>query len=56
MNSTAEDLGAAGRDVAYGYGLVRAFEAWQYLGGGGGGGGTLAVTVTTSEGSIPIRD
>jgi serine protease len=37
MNTTALDLGAAGRDNAYGYGLVQAYAAWQYLGGGGGG-------------------
>lgn len=33
---TAVDLGDAGRDSAYGYGLVQAYDAWQYLGGGGG--------------------
>ncbi|MBW6466962.1 MAG: S8 family serine peptidase [Brevefilum sp.] len=37
MNATAFDLGAAGRDNAYGYGLVQAYDAWVYLGGGGGG-------------------
>jgi subtilisin family serine protease len=35
MNATAKDLGAAGRDVHYGYGLVQAYEALVYLGGGG---------------------
>jgi len=42
LNSTAADLGAAGRDVAYGYGLVQASDAVAFLGqdcGGGGGGG-----------------
>jgi len=46
LDNTAEDLGAAGRDNAYGYGLVRAKAADDYLqangcgstGGGGGGG------------------
>lgn len=33
LNSTALDLGAAGRDVAYGYGLVQAAAAIDYLGG-----------------------
>ncbi|MRR31553.1 hypothetical protein EG834_14780, partial [bacterium] len=28
---TAHDLGTAGRDNAYGYGLVQAFDAYQYL-------------------------
>ena len=36
LTATAFDLGAAGRDVAYGYGLVQAYDAWVYLGGGGG--------------------
>ncbi|SDK64975.1 S8 family serine peptidase [Microbulbifer yueqingensis] len=51
MNATAEDLGVAGRDDAYGYGLVQAKAAFDYLaanactgsnpgsGGGTGGGG-----------------
>lgn len=34
MTSTALDLGAAGRDVAYGYGLVQAKAALDFLGGG----------------------
>ena len=43
--ATAEDLGDAGRDTSYGYGLVQASDAVNYLstngcdGGGGGGGG-----------------
>ena len=44
MAATAEDLGPAGRDVAYGYGLVQAADALSLLStncaGGGGGGGT----------------
>lgn len=42
LTGTALDLGAAGRDVAYGYGLVQACDALEALGGqcGGGGGGT----------------
>ncbi|MEX2961856.1 S8 family serine peptidase [Microbulbifer sp. TYP-18] len=49
LDATAEDLGAAGRDNAYGYGLVQAKAAFDYLaanacsgsnpGGGSGGGG-----------------
>ncbi|MCW8127414.1 S8 family serine peptidase [Microbulbifer halophilus] len=51
LNATAEDLGDAGRDNAYGYGLVRAVDAVNYLsanactgtnpddGGSGPGGG-----------------
>jgi serine protease len=35
MQATALDLGPAGRDNAYGYGLVQASAALQYLGGGG---------------------
>lgn len=37
LASTAVDLGAAGRDVAYGYGLVQAKAAIDYLTGGGSG-------------------
>ena len=49
MAATAEDLGAAGRDSSYGYGLVRAKAAFDYLdaalnGGGGGGGETCTPT------------
>jgi hypothetical protein len=50
LQQTAEDLGPAGRDAAYGYGLVKASDAVAQLtalgcggsggGGGGGGGGT----------------
>jgi serine protease len=36
LTSTALDLGAAGRDVNYGYGLVQAFDATEALLGGGG--------------------
>lgn len=45
MNESAKPLGAAGRDNAYGYGLVQASTALDlllsvgYCGGGGGGGG-----------------
>ncbi|HOU11661.1 MAG TPA: S8 family serine peptidase [Anaerolineae bacterium] len=38
LTATALDLGAAGRDVYYGYGLVQACSALQYLGGQCGGG------------------
>lgn len=37
MTGTALDLGAAGRDVYYGYGLVQTFDATEALLGGGGG-------------------
>lgn len=36
LNATAEDLGAAGRDSSFGYGLVRARAALDHLNGGGG--------------------
>ncbi len=43
LDSTAKDLGATGRDNAYGFGLVQAadavFELGDDCGGGGGGGG-----------------
>jgi len=37
MNQSALDLGDAGRDNAYGYGLVQAADAWNLLGGSGTG-------------------
>jgi subtilisin family serine protease len=37
LTATAVDLGTAGRDVAYGYGLVQAKAAIDYLTGGTGG-------------------
>jgi serine protease len=37
MTSTAEDLGAAGRDNSFGHGLVRTANAIAALAGGGGG-------------------
>ena len=39
LQATAIDLGSAGRDNSFGYGLVQAAEAVAYLGGGSGGGG-----------------
>jgi subtilisin family serine protease len=39
LNSTAEDLGSAGRDNAYGYGLVQATAASDYLASQSCGGG-----------------
>jgi subtilisin family serine protease len=47
MNNTALDLGAAGRDNAYGYGLVQAMDAYNSLDGGSGGTITLAVAGRT---------
>ncbi len=50
MTSTAKDLGAAGRDNAYGYGLVQAKAALTALQNGGGGTtGTLSAAVTTNK-------
>lgn len=40
LDATAEDLGSAGRDVAYGYGLVQARAASDYLATNGCGGST----------------
>jgi subtilisin family serine protease len=39
LNVTAQDLGTAGRDTSYGWGLIQAKAALDYLNGGGGGGG-----------------
>lgn len=43
LSATAEDLGVAGRDTSYGYGLVQAADAIAYLGGGGGTTPTISV-------------
>jgi serine protease len=58
LNTTAEDLGTAGRDSSFGYGLVRAKAAFDYLalngcggGGGGGGGGTCSAKGATCSSS-----
>ena len=40
LQQTAEDLGTAGRDTSYGFGLVRAKNAITSLAGSGGGTGT----------------
>jgi serine protease len=39
LQLTAEDLGAAGRDTSFGFGLIRAKAALDYLAGSGSGGG-----------------
>ncbi|MDI3284130.1 S8 family serine peptidase [Polyangium sp. 15x6] len=47
LTSTAEDLGAAGRDVNFGFGLVRAKNALDALLGGSGGGPTCGTSGAT---------
>ncbi|KAF0106149.1 MAG: cold-active alkaline serine protease [Anaerolineaceae bacterium] len=47
LTATAEDLGAAGRDVYYGYGLVQAKDALDYLASGT----TVAVYVADLDGT-----
>lgn len=66
LTSTAEDLGATGRDTSYGFGLVRAKAALDALaaavGGGGGGADTTppvisnvtAVVTNAKNGSFEI--
>jgi subtilisin family serine protease len=60
LTSTAMDLGTAGRDNAYGFGLVQAFDALTALtgsgGGGGGGGDDVPMHVEALNGtSIPVN-
>ena len=43
LQQTAQDLGTAGRDNSYGYGLVQAKAAIDALTGGGGGGTAMSV-------------
>lgn len=49
LTSTALDLGAAGRDTSYGYGLVRAKAAIDSLAGGGGGDTTPPVITNVTS-------
>lgn len=55
MNNTALDLGTAGRDNTYGFGLVQAASALASLGGGGPA-PALAVAVTTNKSSYINRE
>jgi serine protease len=47
LRDTAQDLGAAGRDDYYGYGLVQAKAAIDALTGGGGGNNPPSVSITS---------
>jgi len=52
LQKSAQDLGAAGRDTSYGFGLVQARAALNYLNGSGGGSTdtiTLDVTKRTTN-------
>lgn len=52
LQQTAEDLGAAGRDVYFGFGLVRAKNAITALTSGGGGSNALHVGAMTATKSV----
>jgi subtilisin family serine protease len=54
LNATAEDLGTAGRDNAYGYGLVQAAAALDFLVNGGPGGITLSANGYKVKGAHTI--
>lgn len=64
LTSTAKDLGASGRDNAYGYGLVQAKAAITALAASTGGGGgsssptcsVTSITYSTSGGKTGTRD
>ncbi|PKO06433.1 MAG: peptidase S8 [Chloroflexi bacterium HGW-Chloroflexi-3] len=61
LTASALDLGAAGRDNAYGYGLVQAKAALDYLAGGDPPpppppSGTMVLTVTTFKTVYAIND
>ena len=49
INKTAQDLGTAGRDTKFGFGLVQTKAALDYLAGNGGGGGTEPPPSNTSK-------
>ncbi len=57
LQATAQDLGAAGRDNAYGYGLVQAKAAFDYLAAnpcGGGGGPVDGAPVISNVYSVKV--
>ena len=64
LTQTAQDLGAAGRDTQFGYGLVQALDAVEHVLGGGGGEepppadaaptGLAAAHLGTSKGKLVI--
>ena len=49
LQKSAEDLGAAGRDTSYGFGLVRAKAAFDYLNGGGSTPPPAAITLSVAK-------
>lgn len=58
LDATAQDLGAVGRDTAYGYGLVQAKAAFDYLTANGcvpGGGGTGTAPVISNVRSQKVN-
>ena len=55
LTATAVDLGAAGRDNAFGYGLVQAADALEYLGGGSGGDDTTPPIISNVTSTPPSR-
>jgi subtilisin family serine protease len=60
LKATALDAGAAGKDVYFGYGIVQALSAHNYLttngcAGGDGGGGTADIQLTASGYKIKGR-
>lgn len=54
LAATAEDLGAAGRDNSYGYGLVQAKAAVDHLGGDGGGDPNSPPTASFTHGCTDL--
>jgi len=61
LNATAKDKGVAGRDASYGYGIVQAKAAYDYLAGGqcGAGGDAKPVasfSVTVNGKTIQLKD
>lgn len=55
LQKSALDLGAAGKDNSYGFGLVQAKAAVDYLtssGGGGGGGGTVNISLSAKRTTV----
>ncbi|KGJ92885.1 S8 family serine peptidase [Colwellia psychrerythraea] len=62
LNASAQDLGATGRDVKFGYGLAQTKDAIDYItangcdgsGSGGGGGGTTPGDTVLENGVVKV--
>ncbi|WP_108945711.1 S8 family serine peptidase [Shewanella halifaxensis] len=55
LNATAEDRGSSGRDTSYGYGIVKAKAAYDYLQNSSCGGGSVEDSAPTANFNISVN-